>query len=198
MSFLSWVALAIAGATFAYQIGNSIVRTGDDNEALRAARLRLVTGISVSFFLAINVYYAVVQYEAWHADGVARYLLPPYQSPVYFFVTIMRKLFLPWLLALFCGVVISRVAETANARFGGRFFYADEFPLIMLGFFLVGYPGCLLYGTIILLGGTFLVSVGQLVFRGRISLRYFWMPAAVATLVISGFLPPRLLAPLLF
>ena len=120
-----------------------------------------------------------------------KFSLPPYQSLGYFFSYVGYRLLAPWLISLLAAILIARFAEYLNHKFDERFFEREETWLIMLGVFWTGYPGFLFYITMILLAATAASFFYSLFLRRRFPLYYFWMPMAVAAVLLRNWFLPQ-------
>lgn len=161
--------------------------------------LKYVFMFAVPGVFAVLAYWSAVQYIVWQTDPLAQYLLPPYQGPEYFFSHIGKRFFAPWLIAALAAILVPRIAERLNKRYGERFFYKEEFRLMGLGIFLTGYPGFLFYLALVLSFGVLLSSIFVVLSRGRAPFTYFWMPAGILTVIlINWVLPEGFLAPFVF
>lgn len=171
----------LSGRSFA---GYSIV----PGFAVRYFKYVFIVGALAVF--AVQIYWSAVQHIVWQADPISRYLLPPYQSYEYFFSYIGKRFFAPWLISLLAAILIPRIAERFNKKYRERFFYNEEFGLMRLGIFFVGYPGFVFYIVSVLLFGILLSTFYLLLSWGRASFYYLWMPLAIGTVLLVSFLLP--------
>ncbi len=190
MDFYSIVGSSVLGIIFAMQI----------------FRARVIEKFAkIAFFLATSValgevaWNSVSLYRSW-AEGLAtRFFLPPYQSLGYFYYTIGTRFIAHTLLALLAAIIVPRVAEWLNKKYDERFFYREEFWLMRLGIFAVGYPGFFFYLAAVAGFEIGFSGIYSLLGKGRASMRYFWMPAGILTIIlVSWFLPNEILRPFIF
>ncbi len=159
-----------------------------------SAILRYAFWLAVVIILGGAFYSAFAQYRGWAAGELTQFLLPPHQNINYFLVDVGKKIFAPPFIALLAALIILRLAERLNKRYGERFFYGEEFGLMRLGIFLTGYPGFLFYLILVLAASVFLSWLFTLLSYGRAPMRWFWMPAAIVTVVLlAKALPPEIL-----
>lgn len=153
--------------------------------------IRIVSWLSVIVIVSVLLYWSVAQYELWQeSDSVARYLLPPYQSPNYFLTYIFFRFWASYLLSFLAGLFLAIFVACLNQKYQNRFFYDEEKYLLAVTVFLVGHPLWLVYvfGTLIL---WLIVSAVWLLFlkeNRRISFRYFWLPAAISVILLKELL----------
>ena len=161
-------------------------------------RLQLATRffflLGVAVVLGATFYSAFARYQDWHEGTFTQYLLPPYQSADYFLADVGKKFFAAPLIALLAALILPRIAEFLNKKYEERFFYGEEFGLMRLGIFLVGYPGFLFYLVLVLGAGLALSYLFLLLGKGRAPFLYFWMPAAVLTIVLINWVLPEIVA----
>jgi len=158
--------------------------------------LKLIWIFSVLVILSITLYSTYQQYAAWASGPPGKFLLPPYQGIWYFFSYAGSRIFSPPLIALLAAIVLSRVAEKLNIRYGERFFEREEVQLFALGILLTGYPGFLFYIVFILIF-ELLFSAYYHFFSSqkRAPLYFAWFPLAIfAILVKNWFFSPNFLA----
>jgi|SRR3989344_5700032 len=135
-------------------------------------------------------YQAFQQYHLWKNNEVSQFLLPPYQSWDYFVFYARTRFFNPYLLSLLIGLVFLWAAKMLNKKYQERFFEPIEPYLLAMSIFLVGHPLWLFY-LIILLFLFLIINFALSTFHfwlnkemPRISLYYFWLPAAIFTIII--------------
>lgn len=152
--------------------------------------LRLLFFLSAALIFGLAVFLAVFQYQIWQQNDLTKFLLPPHRDIGYFFSYAGTRFFAAWLIALLAAVVIPRIAERLNKKYGERFFYEEEFELMRLGIFLTGYPGFLFYLALVLVAALSSSLLHLLRRKGRAPTRWLWMPIALATVVlVSQFFP---------
>lgn len=147
--------------------------------------------LSMAGIFSASLYWAWNQYQLWKASELSKFFLPPYQGIDYYIFYVGQRIFAPWIISLVVAVVISRVAEFFNRKYGERFFESEEIPLMALGIFLTGYPGFLFYLILIFIGGILLSTFYFLLSRGRAPLYYFWLPMAISAILIKNWLIPQ-------
>lgn len=133
---------------------------------------------------------SVIQYSLWSHHPVSRFLLPPYEGWGYFFMYAGMRFFAPFLISFAAALCAAGTMWWINRRYHERFFYHEEYWYAALSFFLVGYPGWLVY-LILLLGVYVVIHACQLLFfhgrDARISLYYLWIPAAIFAILINTY-----------
>ena len=135
----------------------------------------------------IAVYESVNQYRIWADNDFGKFLLPPYQDFSYFVFYSRINFFNPYLLSFIVGLFLLITAKYFNRRFGERVFEASEPFLLATGVFASGYPGWFFYIILLLFIGLFISLFHFWRFKEsyRLSLYYFWLPAALFTILIS-------------
>ncbi len=154
---------------------------------------RGIYGIGILSYIGIGgalLYWVVALYISWKGSEIAKFFLPPYQSPVYFFETAWRFVG-PWFLSGLAGSLLWKGAEYCNQKFGGRFLESGEAFLIGLGFFLSGYPGFLWYGAAMLALGLILSLIYEIAGWGRAPLYYWWVPVAMFGIILGNTVVPE-------
>lgn len=183
MTLFEWLALGILILTLAasrLESGRSLF--------LRSPGRIFAASVAAVFGAAL--YSTYLLYEGWRAGALTRFFLPPYSGWGYFYSTAGYRFFVPWLISLTLAIAVSRLAERGNRHLGERFFEPEEIGIMRLSFFLVGYPGVWFYAILILLAGTALSAVYTALARGRAPLYYFWLPLAIATILMQKWLIP--------
>ncbi len=149
-------------------------------------RLRFIALASVAgLFLLLGIE-SVVQYRAWSLAAPQKFLLPPHQSIVYFLTYVGWRLFAPYVLSLFVALVLVVMARVYNRRHDGAFFYDDEFSALVLGVFLSGTPGWILYACSMIIAAAVIIAFRSLILRrsDKFSLRELWLPVALFDILI--------------
>lgn len=152
---------------------------------------RLVWWVSIVGILVILTYLTTLQYRAWLAHPVSRYLLPPHQTPAYFISYLGARLYLPWLIAFAAALAIRLIMRAMNRRFGERFFEEEEFLTASLAVFLTGYPGFLVYGAFMFFAALVRTAWSVFAKRGRAPLYHLWLPMGILAILIRQFLIPQ-------
>ncbi len=157
----------------------------------------------IGFFIFAAVFAAVFgfaifisyrQYLLWKNDEMGKLFLPPYQNLDYFVYYARYRFFNSYLLSLIFGIGAFIAAKKMNKKYGGRFFEVIEPYLLMAGMSAQGTPGWILYLMVLLpmfLIINFFLSTFHFLSNKempRVSLYYFWLPAAIFTILISRWL----------
>lgn len=130
-----------------------------------------------------------LQYETWLLGDATQFLLPPHQSSFYFLQYISWRFWAPYFISLFSSFMIGFFAHWYNKRHGNDLLDEEEPLLIALAIFLVGYPGWILYGLVIIALALYILIVRAL-FRlfDKFSLYDFWLPIAAFVILIMRWL----------
>jgi hypothetical protein len=130
--------------------------------AARAAPLLFTGTVAASSVVALHA--AAKQLHLWQADPVMKHVVPPLGSADYFAGYIGFRIFAPYAAALISAVTVMLIMYILNRRFGERFFESEEIPLAATAIFLIGWPGVVAYGvlilTILLLGALWVKGEG--------------------------------------
>lgn len=149
--------------------------------------IRAMVRVSVGIVMVVLAMYTWDQFQIWQEGGLAQFLLPPYQSSLYFWGYVAGRIWGPYLLAGLLGAVIGYGAHHYNRIRNNQLFEPQEMILAPLCFFLMGWPGALVYGVVVLVAFV-VASLGVSVIRSRherISLYYFWLPAALFGILLQ-------------
>ena len=152
---------------------------------------RFIFLISIFLISLVLIYWSVAQYLIWHRSGTpTSYFLPPYRSISYFLRYIGFRFWLPGIISLLFSLFFYFSADHFNRKHNGKFFYQEEPYLIALSIFLVGHPLWIFYLMAVLFLWLIISIVQFLILRksGRISFRYFWLPAAILVILLKGHL----------
>lgn len=134
-------------------------------------------------------YLTFKQYEMWLADPLAKFFLPPYQDFGYFTYYAVSSFFVPHLASLFTALVVLTATLSLNRRAGGIFFEKEEPYLAALSFFLVGYPGWLVYlaaliSIYLIFHASCLMLQSQTV---RLPLYHLWVPTSFFVIILNEY-----------
>jgi len=152
--------------------------------------LKYIFLLGVGLVFGSASYLTLLLYQNWKNGELTELFLPPHQSPGYFFSYAGYHFFVPWLISLLAAILVSRLAERGNKRFGERFFETEEIGMMRLSIFLVGYPGILFYAILTLVSGLLFSIFYLLNSRGRAPLYYLWLPLGIAVILAEKFLIP--------
>ena len=184
---MSWIALTTLTIVLVMQLIVAKAR-------LQKAGL-LVLAASVILVFGWAGYQAFQQYYLWKNNEISQFLLPPYQSLDYFVFYARTRFFNAYLLSLLIGLGFLWGAKKINQKYEERFFEPIEPYLLATSIFIVGHPLWLFYMIILLTLYLFINSLftihNSLFKKGetpRISLYYFWLPAAISTILISKWI----------
>ena len=154
--------------------------------------------ISLAGIFGYEIYLVVLQYLDWSKDPFSRMFLPPYRNISYFLVYSLPRIVGPSLIALFFSLLLWRAAKKLNENSGGGFFENPELKIFGLSIFLTGYPGFLIYLTLLIaafLIFNFIMSVYHITVKKtpieslpKFSLYFFWLPAAIFAIIITSWL----------
>ncbi len=129
----------------------------------------------------LAIYFSYQQYQLWSVNPLTRLLLPPHQNVSYFISYSAVTFFLPIVINVLLASVALLIFTWMNRRFQGRFFEEVEPYLIGLAILLSG--GYWMVSLLLIIGATFLGTLVNFVMkRGRFSMYYLWLPAAVFTI----------------
>ncbi len=130
-------------------------------------------------------YLSYLQYQAFQS-GPLQFTLGTLDGINWFIGYVRLHFWNQYLISLLAALLIVLIAEYINKRRGGIHFEREEFYLSALGIFLVGYPGWIFYLAVILILSA-LVSF-LFIRRGeRLPLYHFWIPTAIAVLLVIQF-----------
>lgn len=175
--------MAVLAILFALQL-----ITPKSRQAKLGGILVFTASLSVVFGLAF--YYSWQQYQIWVSDDLGKLFLPPHQNWDYFVFYARTRFFNPYLLSLFLALGFLGAAKKLNQKYEERFFEPAEPHLLATAVFLVGHPLWLFYLIILLAVSLILslvISYWSLSQR-RLPLYYFWLPAAIFTIMVSRWL----------
>ena len=140
---------------------------------------------SAGFTFGYLIYVAFRQFQALQS-GLLGPTLGTVSGIVWFFGYVQTHFWNDYLVSLLFAVAFAFIAYYANRRSGGRFFEREELFLIATGILLTGYPGFLFYIPLVffasVLASVFLVRRGE-----RLPLYHFWIPTALAVLLVIQF-----------
>ena len=151
---------------------------------LYAKRIFLTVVIALVLFL---VYSTRQQLDMWSADGVAQYLLPPFQAINYFLLYVLFRVWMPYVLSAVAAMLFLWWVHRYNRRHESKVFYSDEPWIAASAILLMGWPGLVVYALVMVVLFT-TVSLSIQAARGRdfrVSPYYFWIPAALFAILIS-------------
>ncbi|MFH1758999.1 MAG: hypothetical protein ABH822_00345 [Patescibacteria group bacterium] len=94
---------------------------------------------------ALLAYLTYKQYFLWLSNDLSKHLLPPYASINYFIFYTFVRIWAPHLMSLIAGLLAFWTAKWMNYKWGGRFFQSEEPYFLLIGTFLTGHPGWLMY-----------------------------------------------------
>jgi hypothetical protein len=146
--------------------------------------------LSAAIIFGTLAWWSSLQYELWQFGGFTKFFLPPYRGLEYFWLTVGKRLWAPWLIALGGGILARMALFTANRKVGERFFEPTEPLMAGLSMFLVGYPGVLFYIIGMLASGLALSFFYTATRRGRAPLYFLWFPVALFVILITQFVLP--------
>jgi len=151
---------------------------------------------ALGFIFGFAIYRSFLQYQFWKSNELTKFFLPPYQNFDYFVFYARTIFFNSYLTSLFIGSLFLWAAKYFNKKYAERFFEPIEPYFLAISIFLIGHPGWLFY-LIMLLSvflaiNIFITSYHLFFFKHkeilRISLYYFWLPAAISTILISKWI----------
>lgn len=186
---MNLIIILVFSAAFIFQILLSKTRFSNQ----KVGFLIFASGFLVVFGFA--AYFSYQQYLLWESDAVGKLLLSPYRSFDYFVSYVRFRFFNPYFLSLIFGIAGFIAARTLNKKYNKRFFETVEPHLLLTGMFIQGTPGWFFYFLIV--SAVFLVidslMTAYFVYlkkssAPRVSLYYFWLPAAIFTIIISRWL----------
>ncbi len=144
----------------------------------------VVVGIVVLFL----AYETLAHYSVWLNDeGVARFLLPPYQGIEYFAFFALMRIWIPYIASLALSFLFWWGAKRYNIAHGGQFFETEEYVLGAMALFVVGWPGVVIY-TVLLLIFFFGMSLMTFFMKGKLyklSTYYFWLPVSLFAILMN-------------
>lgn len=141
-------------------------------------------------FAAYSAYSTYFLYYFWNSHDLSKYYLPPYQSIFYFIQYAFFRFWSHFLAALLFSLIILFLTKYFNKKHGEKYFWPEEPYYIALAILAVGYPGWVIYFSLLLLVPLFFsaVCVFFLGRQERISYYYLWLPLAVFTILINKWL----------
>ena len=197
------IALAILGILFGIQL---FIQKSSDGHRRTFGILAFVFAVLLIFGWA--GYLSWQQYVSWKGGEFTKFFLPPYQDFGYFIFFVRTRLFNPYILSLFFGLLSFFLAKVLNKKYQERFFEPIEPYFMAISIFLVGHPNWIFYLIFLLIanltGNSYLTHK---FYRSdktnttdrtytpdksdapyRISFYYYWLPIAIFTILISKWL----------
>ncbi len=153
----------------------------------RLAKFAFWLAAFFAFFAAGYLTYE--QYQIWKVSGIAQLLLPPHQPIRYFIQYAITHFWTASMIAFAAALLALVAAKLLNRKFQERFFFPDEPWLFATGILLAGHPGWIFY-VIVVCAAFLLFSILSSIVSGRrerLTLYYFWLPAAIATIISTWF-----------
>ena len=150
--------------------------------------------IAIIFIFGFAGYQSWQQYFLWKNSELGKFFLPPYQKLDYFVFYSRTHFFNSYFLSLLISLLFLSSAKYYNQKHGEKFFEPIELYLLAISIFLAGHPAWLFYLIILLtvfLIINFLLSTFYFLLNKempRISLYYLWLPVAISTILINGWL----------
>lgn len=134
------------------------------------------------------VFLSIELYRFWQGDHLGRYLLPPYARYDYFLLYVFFRFFLPYLISLSISGLFVWIMNSANRKFGGRFFEKEELGMAFLAIFLAGHPGWIIYFIFLCLSYLLWHLCSRI--KGakniRLPLYYLWIPVGILVILINN------------
>jgi hypothetical protein len=146
---------------------------------------------SIFLIFLLLLYQGFGQYEFWRKSEISKFLLPPYQSWVYFIGYVGWRTVAPYLVSLSAGILFFFTARELNRIYGECFFYPEELYFGMISLFLAGHPGWLFYSVLIIIIYLAIHLISLLITHyslQRLSLYYLWLPTAIFVIIIQKWL----------
>lgn len=142
--------------------------------------------VSVAVLFGFSLFFSVAQYLAWkNAPPPASFLVPPYAAWGEVVKYSFTHFWLSHLVSFAAGIFFMIAAGLLNRKFKGRFFYQEEIYMMGLGIFASGEPAWMIYLLIIFCIAIPLAAFFSIFFKKRLSLYYFWIPAAILAIIIE-------------
>ncbi len=154
---------------------------------------RLFIGVVILVF-GLLFYKSCQQYQIWRENDISKYILPPYQSIVYFLKYSFTHFFENYLISLMAGLLFLWLANLLNNRCQKRFFEEGEIYLGALAIFVMGHPLWMFYFLAVMsigvLGSLFLQasSAKRQAPSCRFPFYHFWIPVAIIIMIIGKIL----------
>ncbi len=149
--------------------------------------IKPVYWFSMAAIFGYSVYLTYAQYILWNNQPLSKYLLPPDTSIFYFIGYSLWRFWAANFIALIFAILFFFVAKKLNKKFSERFFENEEILLGSLIIFVCGYPIFIIYFILLLASFLFanilITSIKKE--AHRVSLYYFWIPAALIAIIIS-------------
>lgn len=174
------------------------------NEQSRCKIVKYIYGFYIIMLIGQSIFLSYAQFQLWRNNQLAKYFLPPYRSINYFLEYTFFRHWSHFLAALIFSLIILFLAKYFNNRRGGRYFYDEEPYFLAIAILAVGYPGWLVYFTLMLLVPTMwsaiimgwrrlkklfeLGIVNKELGDVRTSYYYLWLPLAVGAILINMWL----------
>lgn len=153
---------------------------------------------AVSAIFFSDMYFAVIQYEMWKSNSISSFLLPPYNSWIYFVSYAVTRFFSPLLISIAFAIVFKSASEYFNKKFGERFLEKEESWLLASGILLSGYPGFVFYVAFMLVAALVVSVFYYAAGKGRAPLYYLWLPVAVFAILFKSQIPQSVLNNFIF
>lgn len=151
---------------------------------MNIGKIKLFFIFSISAILFLASYVSYLQYGIWQNNDFSKLFLPPHQSLSYFLFYSLTRFFAPYIISLAFSLLLVFLLKKINKKYNNQFFYDEEIYFGAMAVFLTGYPNFIFYLIAMLLMGVILTALK----KGRISLYYFWLPAAIFVIMISKWL----------
>ena len=159
--------------------------------SLLAEHYKTIFALFVGVLFAYGAYLSSLQYYAMRSDGLAKFLLPPYQDINYFLIHIAgARIVGPYILSLMVAFLFMWASGRHNRKHNEQFFEKEEIYLGALSFFLVGHPGWIIYFPTLIVLYMSIQLYSRFVRRRideRIPLYHLWVPTAIFVILINEY-----------
>jgi len=155
-------------------------------------RHRKLTFLVSALILALALLWLThLQFIAMAAAGVpAKYLIPPFTPLSSFLFSLWSRLYSRWMLSFLISTIFLVGVHLLKKSWTNRWFEADEPYLIATAILLIGHPQWLAYLITVIIA-YLCAALIQTIRRGkheRVSLYKFWLPVAIAFVLLSPFI----------
>ena len=148
-------------------------------------------GIALAGTGAFLIFQSYLQYQVFQ-KGLIGPVLGSGGGTIWFLSYIRFHIWNTYLISFLASILFFFIAKWLNARRGGQLFYDEEFLIGSTVFFLVGYPGVLLYLALLLFSGVIGSSISSFLTKKKelFPLYFLWSPLGIFVILIINYFSP--------
>lgn len=150
-------------------------------------RSRALFPIAIVGVFSVGFYYSYFQYQAWQADPLGQFLLPPHRELSYFAAYAFVNFLAPYLVSFIAAFLLLAVMKKMNDKRDGVFFEKEEPYIAATALFLTSHPGWLIYLAAIIFA-YLILHVFWVILRHeavRLPLYRLWVPVAFFVILLN-------------